>query len=152
MSDQMVGSFATRQPEQPYYQRGVSTPFRMMALKLEGEAGRAGRQGQPAHSIPQMVIMLPIHSAIKPFLKNVKYLPYPLHQTLLLSRSTSCLVASPRILNWLLWHYRLWNIKSRDTKLERFLHKKNQRKLLNFENWCNGELSKIGNHFSIKVI
>ena len=36
------------------------------------------------------------------------------------------------------------------TKLERFLHKNqhSQRKLLNFEFWINGELSKIGHHFS----
>ena len=27
-----------------------------------------------------------------------------------------------------------------------------QRKLLNFENWCNDELSKIGHHFSNKMI
>ena len=27
-----------------------------------------------------------------------------------------------------------------------------QRKLLNFENWCRGELSKTGHHFSNKVI
>ena len=35
-----------------------------------------------------------------------------------------------------IWHYRLWNFK-----LERFLHKNQhtQRKLLNFENWTNGE-------------
>ena len=40
-----------------------------------------------------------------------------------------------------LWHYRLWSFKTRDTKLERFLHKNQhiQRKLLNFENWTNGE-------------
>ena len=40
-----------------------------------------------------------------------------------------------------LWHYRLWSFKTRDTKLERFLHKnqRTQRKLLNFENWTNGE-------------
>ena len=33
------------------------------------------------------------------------------------------------------------SIKTRDTKLERFLHKNQhtQRKLLNFENWTNGE-------------
>ena len=39
------------------------------------------------------------------------------------------------------WHYRLWSFKSRDTKLERFLPKNQhtQRKLLNFENWTNGE-------------
>ena len=34
-------------------------------------------------------------------------------------------------------------------KLVRFLPKNQytQRKLLNFENWCSGELSKIGHHF-----
>jgi hypothetical protein len=38
------------------------------------------------------------------------------------------------------------------TKLEIFLHKNQytQRKLLNFEFWINGELSKIGHHFSKK--
>ena len=41
-----------------------------------------------------------------------------------------------------------------DTKLERFLpkHQHTQRKFMNFENWCNGELSKIGHHFSNKGI
>ena len=40
-----------------------------------------------------------------------------------------------------IWHYRLWSFKFRDTKLERFLPKnqQTQRKLLNFENWTNGE-------------
>ena len=40
------------------------------------------------------------------------------------------------------------------TKLERFLPKNQhtQRKLLNFQNWCSGELSKIGHHFSNKVV
>ena len=35
-------------------------------------------------------------------------------------------------------------------KLERFLPKNQhtQRKFLNFENWVNGEVSKIGHHFS----
>jgi hypothetical protein len=47
-----------------------------------------------------------------------------------------------------IWHYWLWSFKTRDTKLERFLHKNQhtQRKLLNFENWTNGEprqLAKI---------
>ena len=39
------------------------------------------------------------------------------------------------------WHFRLWSFKTRDTKLERFLHKNQhaQRKLLNFENWTSGE-------------
>mgnify|MGYP006888599605 CR=1 FL=1 len=37
-----------------------------------------------------------------------------------------------------------------DTKLERFLlnNQHTQRKLLNFENWVSGEVSKIGHHFS----
>ena len=36
------------------------------------------------------------------------------------------------------------------TKLERFLPKNQhtQRKLLNFENWVNGKVLKIGHHFS----
>ena len=39
------------------------------------------------------------------------------------------------------WHYQLWSFKTRDTKFERFLHKNQhtKRKLLNFENWTNGE-------------
>ena len=53
-----------------------------------------------------------------------------------------------------LWHYGLWSFQAGGTKLERFLHKNQptQRKLLNFEFWINGELSKIGHHFSNKVI
>ena len=40
------------------------------------------------------------------------------------------------------------------TKLERFLPKNQhtQNQLLNFENWCSGELSKVGHHFSNKVV
>ena len=40
--------------------------------------------------------------------------------------------------------YRLWSFKSRDTKLERFLPKNQhtQIKLLDFENWCKGKVSK----------
>ena len=45
----------------------------------------------------------------------------------------------------------LWSFKYEGTKLEIFLPV-NQRKSLNFENWCSGELSKIGHHFSNKVI
>ena len=43
---------------------------------------------------------------------------------------------------------------SRGTKLERFLPKNQhiQRKLLNFENWTNGKVSKIEHNFSDKVI
>ena len=44
---------------------------------------------------------------------------------------------------------RVVEFSSGGTKLERFLHKNQntQRKLLNFENWVNGEVSKIGRHF-----
>ena len=50
----------------------------------------------------------------------------------------------------LLWQYGLWSFQTGGTKLERFLpkNKHTQRKLLNFENWVNGEVSKIGHHFS----
>ena len=42
------------------------------------------------------------------------------------------------------WQYGLWRFYTGVTKLERFLPKNqhNQRKLLNFENWVNGEVSK----------
>ena len=44
---------------------------------------------------------------------------------------------------------RAFEFSSGVRKLERFLPKNQltQRKLLNFENWCNGEGSKIGHHF-----
>ena len=43
-----------------------------------------------------------------------------------------------------LWQYGLWSFQTGDTKLEIFLPKNQhtQRKLLNFEFWINGELSK----------
>ena len=43
-----------------------------------------------------------------------------------------------------LWQYGLWSFQTGGTKLERFLLKNQhtQRKLLNFEIWINGELSK----------
>ena len=42
------------------------------------------------------------------------------------------------------------NFKAGGAKLDRFLQKNQhtQRNLLNFEFWINGELSKIGHHFS----
>ena len=48
-----------------------------------------------------------------------------------------------------LWQYGWWSFQ-RGTKLDRFLPKNQhtQRNLLNFENWVNGEVSKIGHHFS----
>ena len=44
-----------------------------------------------------------------------------------------------------LWQYGLWSFQTGGTKLERFLPKNQhtQRKLFNFENWVNGEMSKI---------
>ena len=52
-----------------------------------------------------------------------------------------------------IWHYRLWSFKTRDTKLERFLHKNQhtQRKLLNFENWTNGEPQQLAKIRVFKV-
>ena len=49
-----------------------------------------------------------------------------------------------------LWQYELWSFQTGGTKLARFLPKNQhaQRKLLNFENWLNGEVLKIGHHFS----
>ena len=45
---------------------------------------------------------------------------------------------------YVLWQYGLWSFQAGGTKLERFLQKNQntQRKLLNFEFWINGELSK----------
>ena len=53
-----------------------------------------------------------------------------------------------------LWHFGLWSFQMGDTNLERFLPKNQhtQGKLLNFEFWINGELSKKGHHFSNKMI
>ena len=45
--------------------------------------------------------------------------------------------------------YGLWSFQVGGTKLERFLPKNQhtQRKLLNFENWVNWQVSKIGHYF-----
>ena len=47
--------------------------------------------------------------------------------------------------NCMLWQYRLWSFQTGGTKLERFFPKNQhtQRKLLNFENWVSGEVSKL---------
>ena len=45
--------------------------------------------------------------------------------------------------------FQFWGYKIRKKMPE---DKHTQRKLLNFENWCNGELSKIGRHFCNKLI
>ena len=49
---------------------------------------------------------------------------------------------------------RIVEFQAGDTKLERFLPKNqhSQRKFMNFDNWSNGELSKIGHCFSNNVI
>ena len=48
-----------------------------------------------------------------------------------------------------LWQYGLWSFQTGGIKLETFLPKNQhtQRKLLNFENCYNGEVSKIRHHF-----
>ena len=48
----------------------------------------------------------------------------------------------------------LWSFQAGGTKLERFLHENQhtQRKLLNFDFWSNGELSKIGHHFKVPIL
>ena len=48
-----------------------------------------------------------------------------------------------------LWQYGLWIFQTEVTKLERFLpmNQHTQGKLLHFENWVNGEVSRIGHHF-----
>ena len=52
-----------------------------------------------------------------------------------------------------LWQYGLWSFQAGGTKLKIFLPKNQhtRRKLFDFENWTNGEVSKIEHHFSNKV-
>ena len=52
------------------------------------------------------------------------------------------------------WQYGLRSFQTGGTKLERFLHKNQhtQRKLLNFENWCKGEVSKSAKKWLSKSI
>ena len=46
---------------------------------------------------------------------------------------------------------RVVEFSSGGTNLERYQHTHTQRKLLNFENWCNGKVSKIGHpYYKIK--
>ena len=47
------------------------------------------------------------------------------------------------------WQYKLWSFQMGGKTLERFLPKNQhtQRKLLNFENCVNGEVSKIEHNF-----
>ena len=57
----------------------------------------------------------------------------------------------PILRRYRLWQYGQWSFQTGGTKLERFLPKNQhtQRKLLNFENWVSGEVSKIGHHFRV---
>ena len=50
---------------------------------------------------------------------------------------------------YVLWQYGLWSFQAGGTKLERFLpnNQHTQRKLLNCDNWVNGEVLKIGHPF-----
>ena len=53
-----------------------------------------------------------------------------------------------------LWKYWLWSFQAGGTKLESFFWLKSnciQMKLPNFENLCNGELSKLGINLENKV-
>ena len=47
------------------------------------------------------------------------------------------------------WQYGLLSFQTGATKLERLLPKNQhtQRKLLNFEDWVNGQVSKVGHNF-----
>ena len=49
------------------------------------------------------------------------------------------------MIKFALWQHWLWSFQTGDTKLERFLLKNQHthRKLLNFENWVNGEVSNV---------
>ena len=59
------------------------------------------------------------------------------------------------MIQYLIWQYRLWSFQMEGTKLEIFLPKNQhtQRKLLNFENWVDGKVSKSANsQFSMSKI
>ena len=53
-------------------------------------------------------------------------------------------VHAPGYCYYKLWQNGLWSFQTGGTKLQRFLPKNQhtQRKLLNFENWINGKVSK----------
>ena len=75
-------------------------------------------------------------------MSNIQFM-YVLNVWYILGTTTKLEIA------WLaLWQYGLWSFQTGGTKLERFLPKNEhtQRKFLNFENWTNGEVSKVQNH------
>ena len=55
-------------------------------------------------------------------------------------------MSSRELTDLAIWQYGLWSFLAGGTKLERFIptNQHTQRILLNFENWVNGEVSKIG--------
>ena len=97
------------------------------------------------------------HRTCRPLSHNILYdLGYPkiIENTTLMQNSIMWVQNGLSCRDPLLWQYGLWSFQSGGIKLERFLPKKRhtQRKLMNFENWVNGEVSKIGCHSSNKVI
>ena len=62
--------------------------------------------------------------------------------------------ATIRLIGCAVYQYGLLSFQTGGTKLERFLRKNQhpQRKLLNFENWISGKVSKNEYHFSISKV
>ena len=73
---------------------------------------------------------------------------YP-HSNLCTCKHTESAVCKHVDTHYSVWQYGLWSFQTGGTKLERFLPKNQhtRRKLLNFENWVNKKVSKIGHHF-----
>ena len=57
-------------------------------------------------------------------------------------------------IGWKVWQYKLWSFQMGGTRLEIFLPKNQhtQRKVSNFENWSNGEVSKCAKSWLSKSI
>ena len=91
-------------------------------------------------SIPTIFEIESKYFYIKPIASPLSHVAYTTSMYL------TVLLAFDRYVNT----YRLLSFLAGGTKLERFLPKDQhiQRKLINFENWCNGKVSKIGHHFS----
>ena len=122
--------------------------------------------------LPLIIYVLRWNKKIGPIILTASKTPTQSHQYVSVKKdlpatltrfltSYFCLNCS-LIIHWFLsllppcrvWQYGLWSFQTGCTKLERFLPKNQhtQRKLLNFENRTNGEVSKIEHHFSNKVI
>ena len=83
-----------------------------------------------------------------PSFKNLTYLD--LRSNSLTSFTNTIPQITTIDIGWALWQYGLLSFQTGGTKLERFLPKNQhtQRKLLNNDNWVNGEVLKIGHHVS----